>query len=107
MALAGFSMGGNLVLKLAGEWGKEGPPQFRAVAAVCPAVDLGPSADALHLPSNRLYEYYFVIKLRQRLREKPGCFLVSSIFPACAKWRRSAISTTRSPPIIAGFYGCG
>ena len=28
-ALAGFSMGGNLVLKLAGEWGSEGPPQFR------------------------------------------------------------------------------
>ena len=48
-ALAGFSMGGNLVLKLAGEWGKEGPPQFRAVAAVCPAMDLAASADALHL----------------------------------------------------------
>ena len=38
-ALAGFSMGGNLVLKTAGEWGTEGPPQFRAVAAVCPAMD--------------------------------------------------------------------
>ena len=25
-ALIGFSMGGNLVLKLAGEWGKRGPP---------------------------------------------------------------------------------
>ena len=76
--LAGFSMGGNLVLKLAGEWGKEGPPQFRAVAAVCPAMDLAASADALHLPSNRLYEYYFVWKLRQRLRAKarhfPGQF---------------------------------
>ncbi|MGA7379590.1 MAG: alpha/beta fold hydrolase [Terriglobales bacterium] len=83
LALAGFSMGGNLVLKLAGEWGKEGPPQFRAVAAVCPAVDLGPSADALHLPSNRLYEYYFVIKLRQRLRAKarlfPGHFDLSRL----------------------------
>jgi predicted alpha/beta-fold hydrolase len=84
LALAGFSMGGNLVLKLAGEWGKEGPPQFCAVAAVCPAVDLGPSADALHLPSNRLYEYYFVIRLRQRLREKarlfPGQFDVSRLY---------------------------
>src|SRR5215471_17749374 len=29
--LAGFSMGGNLVLKLAGEWGSAGPSQFRAV----------------------------------------------------------------------------
>ena len=58
-ALIGFSMGGNLVLKLAGEWANEGPPQFRAVAAVCPAIDLAASADALHEPANRLYEYYF------------------------------------------------
>src|SRR5712671_5824918 len=49
-ALAGFSMGGNLVLKLAGEWGSQGPTQFRAVASVCPAADLAPSADALHDP---------------------------------------------------------
>src|SRR5208282_3267609 len=74
LALTGFSMGGNLVLKLAGEWGSQGPPQFRAVAAVCPAVDLAASADALHLPGNRLYEYYFVIRLRQRLREKARLF---------------------------------
>ncbi len=83
LALVGFSMGGNLVLKLAGEWGREGPPQFRAVAAVCPSVDLAASADALHLPSNRLYEYYFLWKLRRRLREKarlfPGVFDVSRL----------------------------
>ena len=47
-ALIGFSMGGNLVLKLAGEWGSDGPAEFRAVAAVCPAMDLAASADALH-----------------------------------------------------------
>ncbi len=78
IALAGFSMGGNLVLKLAGEWGADGPRQFRAVAAVCPAMDLAASADALHLPSNRLYEYYFLWKLRRRLLAKarffPGTF---------------------------------
>jgi predicted alpha/beta-fold hydrolase len=74
LALAGFSMGGNLVLKLAGEWGKEGPAQFRAVAAVCPAMDLAASADALHLSSNRLYEYYFMWKLRRRLRTKARLF---------------------------------
>jgi len=67
-------MGGNLVLKLAGEWGREGPSQFRAVAAVCPAMDLAASADALHLLSNRLYEYYFVWKLRHRLRDKARLF---------------------------------
>src|ERR1022692_3353738 len=69
LALAGYSMGGNLVLKLAGEWGSSGPREFRAVAAVSPAVDLAASADALHAPSNRLYESYFLWNLRRRLRE--------------------------------------
>ncbi len=74
LALAGFSMGGNLVLKLAGEWGTAGPAQFRAVAAVCPAVNLAASADALHLKGNRLYEEYFLWKLRGRLRTKARLF---------------------------------
>jgi uncharacterized protein len=73
-ALVGFSMGGNLVLKLTGEWGSEGGPQFSAVAAVCPSMDLAPSADALHQSENRLYEYYFLWKLRRRLREKAKFF---------------------------------
>lgn len=73
-ALVGFSMGGNLVLKLAGEWGREAPPQFCAVAAVCPSMNLAASADALHLAGNRLYEYYFMWQLRRRLRMKARLF---------------------------------
>jgi predicted alpha/beta-fold hydrolase len=72
--LIGFSMGGNLVLKLAGEWGKDAPREFRAVAAVCPAMDLAASADALHEPANRLYEYYFLIQLFRRMRTKARFF---------------------------------
>jgi predicted alpha/beta-fold hydrolase len=82
-ALAGFSMGGNLVLKLAGEWGSAGPAQFRAVAAVCPAINLAASADALHQPGNRLYEQYFLWNLGRRLRTKarlfPGVFDTSRL----------------------------
>jgi predicted alpha/beta-fold hydrolase len=74
VALVGFSMGGNLVMKLAGEWGSAGPEQFRAVAAVCPSLDLAASADALHSPGNRLYEQYFLWKLRRRLRAKAKLF---------------------------------
>lgn len=101
-ALVGFSMGGNMVLKLAGEWGSEGPPQFRAVAAVCPAVDLGPSADALHLAGNRVYEYYFVTRLRQRIQEKarlfPGTFDLS---------RLRKVSTLRDFDDRITAYYCG
>ena len=73
-ALIGFSMGGNIVLKLAGEWGKNAPPQFRGVAAVCPAMDLAASADALHEPGNRIYELYFLMKLNRRFRAKAKLF---------------------------------
>jgi predicted alpha/beta-fold hydrolase len=74
LALVGFSMGGNLVLKLAGEWGASGPSQFRAVAACCPSMDLAASADALHDPANRLYELYFLFNLRRRMIRKAGLF---------------------------------
>ena len=72
--LAGFSMGGNIVLKAAGAWGREAPREFRAIAAVCPAMDLAESADALHEPANRIYEEYFMLKLRQRFRAKAKLF---------------------------------
>jgi len=74
LALVGFSMGGNLVLKLAGEWGQQPPAQFRAVAACCPALDLAASADALHEPANRLYETYFLWALRRRMLHKARLF---------------------------------
>jgi predicted alpha/beta-fold hydrolase len=72
--LIGFSMGGNLVLKLAGERGNDGPSQFRGVAAVCPAINLAAGADALHEPANRIYEYYFLLQLFQRFRRKVRFF---------------------------------
>ena len=74
LALVGFSMGGNIVLKLAGEWGSQAPPQFRAVAVCCPAIDLAPSADALHEPANRIYEKYFLWALRHRMLQKARLF---------------------------------
>ena len=74
LALVGFSMGGNLVLKLAGEWGREAPPQLKAVATVCPSIELAASADALHRLRNRLYEQYFLVKLKRRMRRKARLF---------------------------------
>jgi uncharacterized protein len=83
LALAGFSMGGNIVLKLAGEWGNHAPPQFRAVVAVCPAIDLSTSSDALHQRGNRIYEKYFLWALRRRMLQKarlfPGQFDVTRL----------------------------
>jgi len=74
MSLIGYSMGGNLVLKLAGELGDAAPPQLRSVIGVSPAVDLAQSADALHLPQNRLYELKFLRALLRRFRRKAALF---------------------------------
>ncbi len=74
IALIGYSMGGNLVLKLAGELGQNAPPALRAVIGVSPVMDLGPSADALHLPCNRLYERRFLKALLSRFRRKAFLF---------------------------------
>ncbi len=74
LALVGFSMGGNQVLKLAGEWGREAPPELRAVVAISPATDLAPSAAALHQGRNRIYEWYFLLGLKRRLRCKAVLF---------------------------------
>src|ERR1700682_703666 len=38
---AGYSMGGNLVTKVAGEFGSDVPQALRGVCVVCPALDLG------------------------------------------------------------------
>lgn len=73
---AGYSMGGNIMMKLAGEYGRDGsaPKQVAAFAAVSPALDLGPSCDALHLRRNRLYELRFVWNLKRRMRRKAALF---------------------------------
>jgi predicted alpha/beta-fold hydrolase len=74
ISLIGYSMGGNLVLKLAGEFGASAPAVLRSVIGVSPAVDLGPSADALNLPLNRLYELKFLHNLLRRFRRKAMLF---------------------------------
>jgi predicted alpha/beta-fold hydrolase len=74
VALIGYSMGGNLVLKLAGELGADAPLQLHSVVGVSPAIDLGRSASALHLPQNRLYERRFLRNLLKRFRHKVRFF---------------------------------
>jgi uncharacterized protein len=80
VALVGYSMGGNLVLKLAGEWGARSP--LCAVATVCPAIDLSAGSDALHEPANRVYEWHFLRRLMRRYRRK------AALFPGIYKTRR-------------------
>lgn len=74
IGLVGFSMGGNLVMNLVGEWGAAKPDPVRASATVSAVMDLGPSAEALHHWSNRVYEIKFVRGLARLFRRKAALF---------------------------------
>ena len=65
--LAGFSLGGNVVLKLAGEMGESARPLVRGVCAVSTPLDLAACARSIAQPANRLYERRFVRRMRARL----------------------------------------
>jgi predicted alpha/beta-fold hydrolase len=67
--LVGYSMGGNLVLKAAGELGGQ-EPALAGVAAVCPNIDPTLCARALEEPRNWIYHRHFLTQLKSRLRRK-------------------------------------
>ena len=74
VAVAGYSLGGNLALKLAGELGTAAPPELKGVCAVSPTMDLGLCVEALERRSNVAYEWNFVRNLKARMRRKAAAF---------------------------------
>ena len=68
--LLGFSLGGNMVLKLAGEYGDEVPSEIVAVCAVSPSVDLKASSELILSRRNWLYHKQFVLSMKNRIRLK-------------------------------------
>jgi len=71
---AGYSMGGNLVTKMAGEYGDAAPRALRGVCGICPAIDLAASADALQKRENYFYQRWFVKGLMARYARKVALF---------------------------------
>jgi predicted alpha/beta-fold hydrolase len=74
LALVGFSLGGNIVLKLAGEAAADPVPGLERVAAVAPPVDMVRCAATLALPRNRFYDRYFARSLAQQVRRRRHFF---------------------------------
>jgi uncharacterized protein len=70
----GFSLGGNVVLKLAGELGEAAPPQIAAICAISPSVDLAASTELILQKRNWLYHGNFVRNLKRRIRVKERFF---------------------------------
>jgi predicted alpha/beta-fold hydrolase len=65
--LAGFSLGGNVVLKLAGELGEQARGWIGGVCGVSTPLDLAACARRIAEPDNRIYEMRFVRRMRARL----------------------------------------
>ncbi len=66
LVLIGLSLGGNIVLKLAGEAAEQPLPGLERVAAVSAPIDLTRCAALLAEPRNRFYERHYVRALRQQ-----------------------------------------
>jgi predicted alpha/beta-fold hydrolase len=83
LVVAGYSLGGNLALKLAGDYGDAAPPQLKGVAAVSPVLELEACVRALERRENAIYQWNFVRNLKSRMRRKarvwPGRFDLTAL----------------------------
>lgn len=73
-AVCGYSLGGNLALKLAGELDAADAARLVAVAAVSPPIELAQCVDALERRENLAYHWNFLRGLRARMRRKIALF---------------------------------
>ena len=78
IGIVGYSLGGNLAVKLAGELGHSPDLPVVAVAAVSPTIDLDLCVRAIERRVNFPYQWNFVRNLKARMRRKvslwPGAF---------------------------------
>jgi predicted alpha/beta-fold hydrolase len=68
--VVGYSLGGNLTVKLAGELAEGIDPPVVAAVAVCPTIDLTRCVAHIERRRNIVYEYNFVRNLKARMRRK-------------------------------------
>lgn len=66
--LAGFSLGGNVSLKLAGELGEAGSDLLAGLCAVSTPIDLASCARALGKRENVIYANRFLARLKEKIR---------------------------------------
>lgn len=74
IGVVGYSLGGNLTIKLAGELADRPEVPVFAVAAVSPTIDLECCVRAIERPSNIPYHFNFVRNLRKRMRRMAQCW---------------------------------
>lgn len=88
VTLAGFSLGGNITLKLLGEIGNQSVGGLDSAVAVSPPVDLLACVQMLRRPSNRLYDRHFLRALTRDVRLRDKHFGPETIGQIAGKPRR-------------------
>jgi predicted alpha/beta-fold hydrolase len=74
LILLGFSLGGNIVLKLTGEYGSDYPSEVLAACVVSPSVDLQASTDQIQARRNWLYHRSFLRRLKRKMQVKHSLY---------------------------------
>jgi predicted alpha/beta-fold hydrolase len=74
VVVAGYSLGGNLALKLAGDYGDAPPRSLKGVCAVSPVMELAECVRALERRQNFVYQWNFVRMLKARMRRKAALY---------------------------------
>jgi predicted alpha/beta-fold hydrolase len=74
LAVAGVSLGGNVLLKFLGERGDNLPPQLKAAAAISVPFDLSLSSRRINRGFSRFYQRFFLGSLRRKAQEKARRF---------------------------------
>lgn len=81
--VAGYSLGGNLALKLAGEYADAPAASLKGVCAISPVMELAECVRALERRQNCVYQWNFVRALKARMRRKailhPGRFAIDRL----------------------------
>lgn len=80
LILVGFSVGGNIALKLAGELGKDGKRYMDQLIAVCPIVDLYYSVQHIEKKGNWIYHRYYLSHLTKQSKKWMESLSVKSIY---------------------------
>ena len=74
VTLVGFSLGGNIALKLAGELADKGPTYLQQVIAVCAPIDLEHCAELISHPKNHTFRRHFMRKLKNTVKHRHRLF---------------------------------
>lgn len=102
--LIGYSLGGNVALKLAGELGGSAHELLAAVCAVSTPIDLAACVRQMGARQNRIYEWRFLRRLKERIRKRsesnPGVYDLSVLNRARTVYEFDDL-------ITAKFFGFG